>query len=239
MTWCKLKTKRQPQHFSSQFSAFIRAEIKLLQEKIDKHKEMIKGAEVKKKKWAIILSSLDATQKEAAQTSTVNEGAEIDSRSAFQLSQGGLPLGLQSHAGRESGRYSVEFRDGETGAVGRDAVPEADASEDGFALIFKGKYKKKTSSKSLAAAIEKDTAAWSTKRRSRGDPQERRRVTVASSAWLFNARTRSVSPRVFRICACSAAGKGDLRSEISVVRSKSICFSAGDLKESDRTQRRS
>ncbi|VFQ84448.1 unnamed protein product [Cuscuta campestris] len=56
--------KAAPAFLQSDFSqtAFIRDEIKLLQEKIYKHWEMIKEAKVKKNKWAIILSSLDATQ---------------------------------------------------------------------------------------------------------------------------------------------------------------------------------
>ncbi|VFQ90479.1 unnamed protein product [Cuscuta campestris] len=46
-------------------TAFIKGEIQLLQEKIEEYKKLIKEAEIKKKKWAIILSSLDTTPDEA------------------------------------------------------------------------------------------------------------------------------------------------------------------------------
>ncbi|VFQ77331.1 unnamed protein product [Cuscuta campestris] len=49
-------------------TAFIKGEIQSLQEKIDKYKTLIKEAEIKKKKWAIILSSLDTTPDEAAKS---------------------------------------------------------------------------------------------------------------------------------------------------------------------------
>ncbi|VFQ67734.1 unnamed protein product [Cuscuta campestris] len=48
-------------------TAFIKAEIMLLQEQIEKYKELIKEAEVKKKNWAIVLSSLDITPDVRAQ----------------------------------------------------------------------------------------------------------------------------------------------------------------------------
>lgn len=62
--------KSAPAVLQSDFSktAFIKGEIQLLQEKIEEYKKLIKEAEIKKKKWAIILSSMDTTTNEAAKS---------------------------------------------------------------------------------------------------------------------------------------------------------------------------
>ncbi|VFQ71461.1 unnamed protein product [Cuscuta campestris] len=59
-----------PAVLQSDFSktAFIKGEIQLLQAKIEEYKKLIKEAEIKKKKWAIVLSSLDITSDEAAKS---------------------------------------------------------------------------------------------------------------------------------------------------------------------------
>ncbi|VFQ83911.1 unnamed protein product [Cuscuta campestris] len=62
--------KTAPSILQSNFSktAFIKGEIQLLQEKIEEYKKLIEEAEIKKKKWAIIISSLDTTPDEVAKS---------------------------------------------------------------------------------------------------------------------------------------------------------------------------
>ncbi|VFQ68309.1 unnamed protein product [Cuscuta campestris] len=64
------KQKSAPAVLQSDFSktAFIKGEIQMLQEKIEEYKKLSKEAEIKKKKWAIILSSMDITTDEAAES---------------------------------------------------------------------------------------------------------------------------------------------------------------------------
>ncbi|VFQ64263.1 unnamed protein product [Cuscuta campestris] len=68
-------------------TAFLRTEIQLLQEQIDRHKALIKEAKVKKKKLAIILSSLDTNTGSTAQPQ--GEKSQEDAPEEDDATQGG------------------------------------------------------------------------------------------------------------------------------------------------------
>ncbi|VFQ77079.1 unnamed protein product [Cuscuta campestris] len=81
-------------------TAFLRTEIQLLQEQIERHKELIKAAEVKKKKMAIILSSLDAKTGSTAQPQ--GEDSKEDTSEEDDATQGEQSEGNDNLADEDS-----------------------------------------------------------------------------------------------------------------------------------------
>ncbi|VFQ87027.1 unnamed protein product [Cuscuta campestris] len=106
--------KTAPAILQSNFSqtAFIKGEIQLMQEKIEEYKKLIKEAEIKKKKWAIIMSSLDTTPDEVAK------------------SQGGKPKQDESDDAATQGEQSEDDEATEEGEDNADAKDDNLANED-------------------------------------------------------------------------------------------------------------